>query len=189
MVLPTIDAELAIRLTEKGIDENPDEWQLYHYLGYIYWKLGRYDKAAEIYAQGARIKGAPEWMLLMAGKTKADGGSRDTARTIYRQMFEQASDSQSREAAALRLLSLDSLDERDEIKKILEAFQTKNSRCANNFKEIFQPLAAVRLADGRRLRFDASNAPVDPTGVPYVLNNQSGKCAVTINYAVSKLPE
>ncbi|MDH3494933.1 MAG: hypothetical protein OEM82_15365, partial [Acidobacteriota bacterium] len=38
-VLPAIDEQHAIEIAEKGIENNPAEWQLYHQLGYIYWRL------------------------------------------------------------------------------------------------------------------------------------------------------
>jgi hypothetical protein len=40
-ILPAIDPQKAISLTEKGIERNPEAWRLYQYLGYIYWRLER----------------------------------------------------------------------------------------------------------------------------------------------------
>ena len=116
-VLPAIDKTQAIKLAEKGIENNPDYWRLYHNLGFIYWRLGNYEKASEIYAQGAQIKGAPGFMRMMAAKMKLDGGSRDTSRAIYRQILDEAQDEQTKENARVRLLQLDSLDEREIIQK------------------------------------------------------------------------
>ncbi len=41
VVLPAIDVQQAIRITQKGIDANPNAWRLYHHLGYIYWQPAR----------------------------------------------------------------------------------------------------------------------------------------------------
>ena len=132
IVLPAIDNEQAIKLTQKGIEHNPNKWRLYHYLGYIHWRSGDYEKAAEIYERGSQISDAPAFMRLMAAKMKSEGGSREVAREIYRQMLEQATDEQTRENAALRLLELDSMDERDLLREALRNFQSKNNRCATN---------------------------------------------------------
>ena len=43
------DPQQAIKLTEKGIANNPDQWRLYQYLGYIYWKMSDFEKAATTY--------------------------------------------------------------------------------------------------------------------------------------------
>ena len=47
VILPSIDVQQAIRLTEKGINANPNAWRLYHQLGYIYWLQGKYQLASE----------------------------------------------------------------------------------------------------------------------------------------------
>src|SRR5215213_2057367 len=49
ILLPAIDSQQAIAFTEKGIANNPNEWRLYQYLGYIHWRLKNYEKASEVY--------------------------------------------------------------------------------------------------------------------------------------------
>lgn len=184
-VLPAIDAEKAILLTEKGIRENPDNWRLYHYLGYIQWKMRNYEKASQTYERGAAIKDAPDWMKMMSAKMKTDGGSRETSRVIYRQMFSQAQDAKTKESAALRLLQLQSLDERDAIASVLQKFKEKTDRCAANWREIFPLLQTVKLPDNKDFSIDASNNLVDPGGAPYVLDKE--KCVAALG-ANSKIP-
>jgi tetratricopeptide (TPR) repeat protein len=183
IVLPAIDADQAIKITEKGIRQNPKVWRLYQHLGYIYWRMKNYEKASEVYQQGAKIEGAPPFMQMMAAQMKTQGGSRETSRKMYEQMFAEAQDDQTKETAAIRLLELDSFDQRDLIRSALEDFQAKNNRCPSNWREIF-PL----LRPNKSLVFDAStNAPLDPSNAPYVLLN-SGKCEVSIDGKISKIP-
>lgn len=186
VVLPAINSEQAIKLTEKGIRDNPNNWRLYQYLGYIYWKLENYPKAAEVYETGSKIVGAPPFMRQMAAKMNSDGGSRETARAIYRQMFEESADRQTVENAALRLLRLDYLDERDVIQKTLDDFRQKNNRCANGWRDIFPLLQAAKIPDDRRIRVDNQANLVDPSGAPYLLDKQT--CAVELDAAKTKVP-
>jgi tetratricopeptide (TPR) repeat protein len=190
VVLPAIDKDQAIKLLAKGIADNPNEWRLRQHLGYIYWRLGNYEKAAETYADGARIANAPRFMLMMAANMKSEGGSRDTARAIYRQMFEDAQDEQARENAKLRLLQLDSLDEQDAIRPVLQNFLAQTRSCANDWREVFPLVRKIRLPNGGSVRVDAKTlAPVDPTDAPYILNNREpGKCDLHLNFAESKIP-
>src|SRR5829696_2920923 len=67
-ILPAIDRDQAVALTERGIANNPDEWRLHQYLGYIYWRIGNYDKAAETYGKGSQIPGAPPFMRMMSAR-------------------------------------------------------------------------------------------------------------------------
>lgn len=186
IILPAIDAEQAIKFTEKGIADNPSEYVLYQHLGYIYWKLGNYEKAAEIYDRGSQIPNAPPFLKLMAAKMKSDGGSRETARTIYLQMIEQADDDQIKENTALRLLQLDSLDERDAIRIALQNFKTQSGRCADNFAEIFSQLKTVKLPNSKNFRADKSNNLIDPSGAPYILDKE--KCDVLLDTKTTRIP-
>lgn len=179
IVLPAVDPNQAIALAEKGIANNPDEWNLYHYLGYIYWRLKDYQKAAEIYDKGAAIPSAPPFMKMMSASMRNEGGSRDTARTIYTQMLTDSTDQQSRDVAQLRLYQLDSLDERDAIGQALENYKAQSGRCAVSLREVFPFLRNAKLSGGKSLNVDKSGNLVDPTGEPYVLNIE--KCSVELS--------
>jgi tetratricopeptide (TPR) repeat protein len=179
IVLPSIDETQAIKIAEKGVANNPEQWRLYHYLGFTYWTFKEYEKASQIYEKGSTIKDAPAWMKLMSAKIRIDGGSRDTARTIYRQMFEQATDENIRKSAELRLYQLDSLDEQEVINSVLQNFKAKTGRCANNLKEILPLLKNVKLPDGKDFHLDKSNNLIDPSGAPYLFDNKN--CIVNLS--------
>ncbi len=185
-VLPAIDQEQAIKLTQKGIDNNPENWRLYQYLGYIYWRLENYERAAEVYEAGANIAGAPDFLKMMAAKMKSEGGNRETARVIYRQMYEQAQDEQSKETARLRLLELDSLDEREAVQKVLDDYKSKNNRCVGSLREVLPFLQKIQLPDGKDFRLDNSNNLVDPSDAPYLLDKE--KCTINLDAAKTKIP-
>lgn len=173
IVLPVIDVNEAVRITQKGIDANPNAWRLYQHLGYIYWQQRNYEAASEIYGRGAQIPGAPPWMEAMKAKMLADGGSRATAREIYTRMYEQSTEDKVKDMAHKRLLQLDSLDQRDALRKILTAYQSRAGKCPNSWKEIEPVLRAVRVP------LDGTGAPLDPTGMPYVL--RAGACEVDLD--------
>lgn len=178
VVLPAINVDEAIKIAEKGIENNPDDYRLYNHLGYIHWRAGEYKKAAEIYARGAKTNNAPPFLSFMAAKMESEGGSRETARQIYRQMYEQSVDKQSKENAALHLLALDWLDERDAIDPVLQDFKNKNGRCIENLRQILPLLQTVKLPENRDFRVDKNQNLVDPTSVPYVLDRE--KCVIKL---------
>lgn len=185
LVLPAISKEQAIKLSEKGIANNPNESILYHYLGYIYWKSKDYEKAAEIYEKGANVPDAPPFMRLMAANMKADGGSRSTARAIYTQMYSEADDEQMKTAAKQRLMLNDAADELAAIRPVLKSFQQKNGRCAQNWSELLPLLRNVKLPDNLEFRLDNANNVVDPTGAPYLLDKEN--CDAKVDYSKSDL--
>ncbi|HUF02698.1 MAG TPA: hypothetical protein VMM38_00830 [Aridibacter sp.] len=187
-VLPAIDAEEAIAIAKKGIENNPDEWRLYHYLGFIYWRLERYEEAAETYEKGSKVEGAAPFMTLMAARMRGDAGSLDTARAIYRQVYEEARDSQTKENARLRLLQMDFFEESEVIRRALEEFKERNGRCAVKWQEVTPLLASKSLPSGRDLRVDPDGNLVDPSDAPYLLTDSEGRCDVTLDRDKTKIP-
>ena len=180
VVLPAIDVQQAIRLTEKGIKANPNAWRLYHHLGYIYWRQGQYQLASETYARGAQVPGAPAWMEAMTAKLQSEGGSRSTAREIYTRMYEQSTDDQVREMARKHLMRLDSLDQQDGLRKVFAAYQARTGKCPESWRE----LGPIFRAGG--IPLDQSGAPLDPSGAPYLL--KAGACEVELDRKTTKVP-
>lgn len=163
VVLPAVDLPEAIRLTTKGIAANPNAWRLYQHLGYIYWQQRDFQAAGEAYDQGSKLPGAPPWMLAMKAKMANEGGSRELAREIYNRMYEQAENVKVKEMARKRLLQLDSLDQRDGLRKVLATYKARASRCPSSWKEVEPLLRALRV------EVDSTGAPLDPAGTAYVL--------------------
>lgn len=187
VMLPAIDEEQAIKLTEKGISEDPESFTLYHHLAYIYWQRGDYEKAGEVYEAGSRTPNAPAFFKQMAAKVRLEGGSRETAREIYQQIYDTAEDTATKELIALRLLQLDSLEEQDAIQNALRTFVTQNKRCTESWDELFPLLRTARLPNGKGLKFMSPNIPVDPTGVPYRIFTKDDQCVVKVS-TQSKIP-
>jgi len=171
VVLPSVDVEQAIRITKKGIDANPNAWKLYQHLGYIYWQQKDFQAAADAYSRGAQIPGAPRFFAAMKARMLAEDGSRDTAREIYKQMFEQSADDSVKDMARRRLMQLDSMDQRDVLRKLLTAYQTRTGHCPATWKEIEPVLRSLRVP------LVSEAAPMDPSGAPYVLKG----CDVDLN--------
>lgn len=186
IVLPSIDPASAVRIVEKGIENNPKEWRLYNHLGYIYWKNGDYEKASNAYSKAADIEGAPSLMRSMVAKMKSDGGSRETARSIYSQMFESANDSSTKQTAFLFLLKLDALDEIDAMNNILRSLPQSDAACVSDLRSILPQLIKVQLPNDRKFRIDAEKNMIDPGGAAYVLNRS--KCLVELDSNLTKLP-
>jgi tetratricopeptide (TPR) repeat protein len=172
LVLPGVDVLEAIRITNKGITNNPDAWQLYQHLGYIYWRQRDYKTASETYGRGAKAPGAPRWMEAMSAHMASEGGSRAVAREIYSRMYEQANDEKVKDMAHRRLLQLDSLDAQVILRRVLADYQTRLGRCPNSWREVEPALRSQKWMT------DSAGAPLDPGGKPYVLKQG---CEIALN--------
>ena len=173
VILPQVNPDQAIALLNKGIAANPSSWRLHQHLGYIYWQRHEYAKASEVYAAGSRLPGAPAWMTAMSARLKADAGSRDAAREMYRRLGESSDDKTVKEMVAAHLMRLDWHDDRDVITRALDEFRTRAGRCPTSWREL------LPFFRGAPLRIDIANGtPFDPSGVAYRLTNDG--CSVDL---------
>jgi tetratricopeptide (TPR) repeat protein len=163
LILPDVNADEAISLLNYGIAANPDKWRLYQHLGYVYWQRGDHHRASDVYAAGAKVPGAPPWMLAMSARMKAEGGAAQAAREMYVRLSEASDDPNVKEMVAKQLMRLDSVEERDKIRRVLGDYKVRMGRCVPSWKEISSSLRAAGL------RVDSSGAPLDPKNVPYRL--------------------
>jgi hypothetical protein len=166
MILPTFNGEEAIALLNYGIEHNPTVWRLHQHLGYIHWQRHDYQKAGQVYAAGAKLPNAPNWMGQMSARVTAEGGSRQAAREMYRHLYDESNDDQIRQLLDRRLMQVDSFDERDLIRRVLAEYKANFRRCAAAWKDVASALRAMPL----RVDTD-SGAPLDPANTPYRLVN------------------
>ncbi len=181
VILPEVNQEEAISFLNQGIAANPEQWRLYQYLGYIYWQRQNYEKASEVYGTGAKLPGAPGWMMAMSARMKAQGGSREAAREMYRHLYEASQDQAVKDMVTKQIMRLDSLDEQDLIRRALTEYAAKSGRCALSWRDLTAALRATQL------RIDlGTGAPVDASGVPYRLTKNG--CDVELDEN-SKVPK
>jgi tetratricopeptide (TPR) repeat protein len=183
VILPELNQNEAISLLNYGIAANPSSWRLHHYLGYICWQRKDYAQASDVYAAGAKLPGAPAWMAALSARMKAEGGSRDAAREMYLHLYDSSSsDNSVKQMVEKQLMRLDSLDERDMIRRTLDAYKARNGRCVSSWREVSDALPASidmgglngtpvdRLRVSRQMKFDSvTGAPLDPSDTPYRL--------------------
>jgi hypothetical protein len=110
----------------------------------------------------------------MSARMLVEGDSRATAREIYKSIYEQSDDQNIKRMADLRLAQIQSLDERDLIRKVLGAYSARLGRCPYGWREITSALRAARLRVD-----DSTGAPLDPAGTPYLLTG--GGCEVDLD--------
>jgi tetratricopeptide (TPR) repeat protein len=180
VVLPAVDVPAAVRLLEKGIQANPDQWYLHQQLAYIYWQRGDYLAAADAFRRGARMTTAA-WMAHMAEKMEGKGDDPQVARAMYTRMYEQAQDEQVKQWALKRLMELRSIQERVAIRSVLNDYVAANGRCPRAWTDLGGGLRAVGLT------VDPHGPPLDPSGAPYVLVLSPLGCDVSL-HRVSTVP-
>lgn len=149
--------DLAVDLVKRGIAANPDQWLLYHDLGFLYyWRLKDYPEAAATYLAGSKVKGAPPFMKIMAARIAEKGGSIETSRLIFSELYESTKDPNVRKEALNQLRSLKAQEDEIHLDDLIEQCRKRIGRNPASMKD----LVTTGLLRG---------VPVDPLGFPYVI--------------------
>jgi hypothetical protein len=157
--------DLAIQLLEKGIAAQPTRWQYHHDLAFVhFWHTRDYQAAAEWFRRASEQPNAPLWLAPMVPVMLTRAEDRDSARMIWRQI-QQSDQEWLRRTAERSLLQLDALDAID----LLQAVVNRHPPAAG---EPYSWQALGRRGAIRRM-------PVDPAGVPFDLDPETG--AVTVS--------
>jgi tetratricopeptide (TPR) repeat protein len=102
----------AIRLIQKGIQANPDEWRLWHDLGFLYyWDLKDYPAAAAAFLEGSKNPHAAPWMKVMAAVILQKGGDRETSHFLWTEIYQSAEDPSIRQNAREHLQALQATED------------------------------------------------------------------------------
>lgn len=149
--------EKAVELLRLAIRENPDEWRLWHDLGFLYyWELKDYRAASEAYLQGSEHPKAAPWMQVMAAVILQKGGDRETSRFLWTEIYDSTEDVTIQKNASDHLDTLRALDDIEELERLAATFHDQTGRWPQSAQE----LVTAGLLQG---------VPIDHSGHPYQL--------------------
>ncbi len=150
--------DLAIVLVKRGIAQNPDNWELNADLGFLYyWWMRDYPASSQAYLVGSRNPKAPPWLGMMAARIAQKGGSIQTSRMIWSQIYDTTRDPTVRKRALEMLKGLKAQQDEEQLNQLAETYRQRMGRNPASTEE----LRSAGLIGG---------TPVDPDGFPYVFN-------------------
>jgi hypothetical protein len=150
------EPESALKLTQKGIDANPQDWQMCATEGFLYyWYLQQYQKSSEAYLAGSKNPQAPAWLAMMAAQVVLKADETNTSEMIWTEIYNSSSDPSIRANA---LTHLKGLQASKDIKALNELAQ-KYHETYGHFPASVDALVQAGMA---------RSTPVDPSGFPYI---------------------
>ena len=156
-----------VALLERGARANPTNWRLRKELAYFHFVfMHDAQKAAQELLAAAQVPGAADWLRTMAADVLGKGGDRETARRMWRQMYEDEEAGVLKVNALTHLHVLDALDGRDHVQAAVDRFQAAHRRAPSRLEEV---VAAGLLP----------SLPTDPAGFPYLYDARTGKVALS----------
>jgi tetratricopeptide (TPR) repeat protein len=166
----------AIALLQKGLRADPQNWHYAEDIGFVYyWWIHDYSMAAGWFTRAADIPGAPNWVRPLAAVTLAEGGNRQSSRTLWTEILNSADADWLRDQARFRLAQLDAIDQIDALERAVQVFRARTGRLADSWAD----LARAGILRG---------IPADPVGVRYELDPLTGKVTLGPDSSLNPLP-
>jgi hypothetical protein len=152
----------AVKLLDKGILANPDEWRLVYDKGFVYYiYLNDFKSAGEIWLSACKLPGAPHWMGSLAAASLSKGGAMDVAVYLWQRQYKESTRADVRENAGNYLVSLQVAKDLWTLEILAERFKEKSGSWPGSIDEFLQ---------NQRRRYNSA----DPLGVPYLYEPQTG---------------
>jgi tetratricopeptide (TPR) repeat protein len=156
----------AVALLERGTKALPGNWRIRQDLGFFYFLyLDDHRRAAEVLLEAVNLPGAAFWLRFMAADILARGGDRDTARRMWRQIYEQ-SEGVVRANALVNIEVLDALGQAERLTGLVAEFTRRTGQRPRSLEE----LRASGLLSG---------PAVDSSGTPFVYDAETGRVRVS----------
>ena len=96
----THDEELvreAIRLLERAVENHPDDWRNYFYLGFDhFFYLAEYPEAAEALEVAMRLPDSPAYLPRLVARLKSEHADIDVAEVFLRELLQGTDDEEAR---------------------------------------------------------------------------------------------
>ena len=145
----------ALKLLDKGIQANPEEWRLQYDKGFVYyWYLRDYKAAGEVWKETSRLPGAPHWIEGLAALSLSKGGSLEIAAELWKRQYQESNRADVRENARNHLISIQVSRDLSQLQILAEQHKAQTGAYPASLSEL-------QDAQGRAL-------PVaDPLGTSY----------------------
>ena len=164
----------AVALLKKGIAAQPTKWQYYHDLAFVYyWQLHDLKSAAQWFRLAQQQPGAPNWLEPVAASLLIQGGDRASARFLLQQILKSEEPWLQR-MATRGLLQIDALDVIDQLRVVIGRNRP--------------PPGETYSWEGLIRRGALRGVPLDPTGLPYEIDPDSGAVSVSRRSELSPMP-
>ena len=159
--------DVAVKLIQRGIQENPDYWRFYQDLGAIYYfDVRDYPKAAAAFLEGSKKPDAKVWMKVMAARISAEGESLETSLFLWNDIYQTTSDPMVKENALKHLQMLRVKKDCRELDGLADDYEKRFGR---------RPARMSELVQAGFLR----GIPGDPLGYAYVFSPE-GKAELSV---------
>jgi tetratricopeptide (TPR) repeat protein len=176
MSMEAKDYEMALRLLDKGIAANPDEWILAFEAGFVSFNsLGDHARAARYFQRALAIPGAPSVIRRLHAEMYNKMGDKRTSLAHWREVYEQAANDHVRDVAWRHVHDLTIEVDLEHLRAAVNGWRERQGTNPPDLRA----LQRAGLVGGE---------PVDPDGRPYTYDPASGEVSSTSGFRLYRRP-
>jgi tetratricopeptide (TPR) repeat protein len=154
----------SIAVLQKGMQHNPDVWQLPFFIGYDYfYELCDASRAAPYLQLAARLPGSPEYLQGLAARMAVEGGDPGAALEFLEQLYARIEDERLREPLAQKIRVVTAERDIRFLEDAVKRYRTRYGRRPAMLKELVSRGIIRRIPDeplGGRYELTAEGAVV-----------------------------
>jgi tetratricopeptide (TPR) repeat protein len=152
----------SVAILTKGVEHNPDVWDLPFLLGYdYYFELRDPARAAPHFRRAATLKGAPEYLPRLAARMAVEAGDPDAALEFLQRMYHQQEDPRMREGLERRIREVVAEKDIRFLEEGVRRYRDRYGRFPARLDELVTGGIVVQI-------------PEEPLGGAYELNPSNG---------------
>jgi tetratricopeptide (TPR) repeat protein len=169
MSLDADDRDMAVRLLEKGIAHNPEEWMFLFEAAFLHYEEARYEEAAHYFGRAMAVQGSSPAVKRLHASMLAKAGRYEEAARMWEQVCLESDDRWIRNIAGRHIFEIRVKIDTLRLKKAREEYEALRGR------------RPPRLAELVRAGI-LSSLPLDPYGEPYIYDPRTGDVSCLSQY-------
>ncbi len=157
MSMEARDPQRALRLFDKGLSLNPDNWELAYWAGWECYGIRNYGCARDYWARASKMPQAPPQLMRLAARMLEKEGDVAAALAEYRAILDQTTDESTRKVVAQWYERTRVQFELQRAGQAVEAWRAQRGGCPPALDALVQAGLLAEL-------------PVDAAGTPFHLD-------------------
>lgn len=168
------EVELALRLLDKGLENNPENWILAADAGfYAYLQLHDYERAEAYFGRAVEMPGAPPVLARLRAGMAAKRGAKQEAYLAWLEIYETSDDDYVRIISFRHVHDLKIELDVERLQSEVAAYRERTGR---------YPERLEILVESGRLPM----IPTDPQQLPYLYNPDTGRVSCATPFALKR---
>lgn len=133
------DLDAGLRLLDKGMDKNPDQWILPYLAAWESYRVGDYTRAAHYFARAAEVPDAPPAVMRMRAGMFSKAGDLSTALQLWREVLDDPrADPATAAIAERQVRDLTVRTHLRDLQAAVDRFRNDNGRLPANLDQLLR---------------------------------------------------